>query len=926
MEALEQRVSKLYQYIGDPQGELFASAKQVQRLETIIQEQQQIIYQLQSRQNFFQKDAAAYFEDQLERIVKQKGIRNTDFISLTQLFTQNLTHAVTTLQTEFTAALKNSLQTEKIQELESQIKRLKNSPTSPSGNSELTGKLQELETRLALLEIQSPTLPTGNTVPGKQSVSDTDLDVIKQEIEVLKDHVKHLEDNLITEVQKHYKMSAKQGELAAPLTRIQNTVQMLDKEFQSFRGVDVRKVAEAMIGTATENLRTEFQTALATRASMEQLTKFDADIRRIEAYSTDVQTGFYKMRNHLEDVAAKMTDSFSETRWGKLENSLKKSLEMKHTEQHATWKLLLETQDTEIQRTVQSIQRAAEKVFEDVKTNTSPEAFEVQLRRLQNALTESQEGWLEKIAEPLQVRMTTVEQQSQQTRSGFLELISDMKTELAASNLKSKYDEFETRLAGFTKITEDWNKRLQKSEEAHKQILAFSEARIEQTVKAMTALETENSRIRVAVAEMQQQTKRELDTWLRDRNGDIQKRFTDAAQEIQHIQRNTVALESELYKQLEIYRNQERVWADKYREFQTAAETTVVAWREEQSTYIISRIAELSSTVRKQIQESNERAAVIETIIEASDMIEINNMRLRVSDCLERITELNRQFNQNTIQVLQKNIETNVRTVLFEWLRKRIEEETTLLPKKKTMHAIQKTNQEQLNYQSHTKCFYTALFGIPGTEMDTLAQIQPIPGWDYICFTNITIQEPNGWTIIHVPLDGKSPQKLAKHYKWQSHKYLEDYDIVVWVDAYISPASFAGDKLYQWITLMNERGLSVLHRKHDMRDCIWDECEAVLTAKRDTPEHVQKIREILTAEKMPRHIGLFDTNIILKFHKRPAVKKVANEIAYYLEEYTRRDQLVVTYVYYKNNFNEFSTTNLLHAFEKMGHHVRKDMF
>lgn len=74
---------------------------------------------------------------------------------------------------------------------------------------------------------------------------------------------------------------------------------------------------------------------------------------------------------------------------------------------------------------------------------------------------------------------------------------------------------------------------------------------------------------------------------------------------------------------------------------------------------------------------------------------------------------------------------------------------------------------------------------------------------------------------------------------------------------------------------------------------------------------------------MPRHIGLYDTNIIVKFHKRPALQKVANEITQYLEEYTIRDQLVVTYVYYKNNFNQFSTTDLMRAFEKTGHHMRK---
>jgi hypothetical protein len=945
MESLEQRVSRLFQYIGEPSGDIFASAKQVQRLETIIQEQQQTILQLQNRQSFFQRDAATYFEEQLERIVAQKGIRNTDFISLTKFFTQNLTHAVMTLQSEFSASLKNSLLTERVQELELQIKRLKNSSATGSGNTATpvsTEKVQELEARLSLVEIQPPLSlslshsPSRNTVAEKQP--DQQLEALQQDIATLQSHVKHLEDNLITEVQKHYKMATKQGELAAPLTRIQNTVQMLDKEFQSFRGVDVRKVAEAMIKTSTENLRTEFQTALATRASSEQLNKFDADVHRIEAHCTDVQTGFYRMKTHLEDTAVKMTEAFSEARWSKLENSLKKSLELKHKEQHADWKTLLETQATEIQQTIQSVKRSAEKVFEDVKANTSPEAFEVQLNRLKSALIEDQQGWLQKIADPLQSRMASVEQQSQQTRAGFLELTSEMKMELAATNLKARYAEFEEKLTGFEKTVQGWNQRLQKSEESHKQVLAFSEVRTEQIAQAMRDQETEFSRIRNSVAEIQQQTKTTLDSWLRDRNGDIQKRYTDAAQEVQQIQRNSVALESELYKQLELYRNQERVWADKYRDFQSAAEKTVVAWREEQSNYILSRMSELASQVRKESSEAREQSQSITTHISTTLAEETAALTKRIEGYFkeqrEHVTMLNNTYyNENATKLRTQLARESSKT--FSDLAQKVQQElvrqmaqyktlidTTL---SQTPQMKQTMDTRLLEYQSMTKCFYTALFGTPGKETDTLAPVPQIPGWDCICFTNMNIREPNGWTIIKVPASSKSPQRLAKHYKWQSHIYLEDYELVVWVDAYIAPASFAGDKLYQWVTLMNERNLSILHRKHDVRDCIWDECEAVVTAKRDTPENVKKVLDLLTQEKMPYHVGLYDTNIIVKFHRLPEVRKVSDEIARLLEEYTTRDQLVVTLVYYKNNFNDFSTTDLLRAFEKTGRHIRKQI-
>ena len=188
------------------------------------------------------------------------------------------------------------------------------------------------------------------------------------------------------------------------------------------------------------------------------------------------------------------------------------------------------------------------------------------------------------------------------------------------------------------------------------------------------------------------------------------------------------------------------------------------------------------------------------------------------------------------------------------------------------------------------------------------------------------IKDSNGWTIIKVDAQSKSMSLEAKKYKWLSHIYLEDYDIVLWVDAYIAPTSIAGDKLYQWFSLMKERRLSVLHRKHEVRDCIWDECDAVVEARRDTPQNVQNIRNLLHSEKMPRGLGLYDTNIMIKFNKHVQLRKISEQIMKILETYTIRDQLVVTLVYYKNHFNECSTTDLMRAFEKNGEHVRVPAF
>ena len=1006
MEALEQRVSRLYQYIGDPSGDVFATAKQVQRLETICHEQQRIIQKLQSQQELFQTDAATYFEQQLNTIINQKGIRNTDFIALTKFFTQSLVHAVTTVQTECSDLIQSSLPLSKLQDLEMQMKRLK----FGGGNSAGAEKIQELETRLRLLEIQSSPSETENSA---SHVDEAQVQQMQQTILTLQEHVNHLEDNLITEVQKHYKMTTKQGELAAPLVRVQQMVQRLDQEFQSFRGMDPRKVAEALIQSSTENLRTEFQTTLATRASKAELDRFDITVRRIEAYSTDVQTGFYKMKQQLEDTSKHLTDKFSESRWNRLETKLQQSLETKHKTQLSVWNSVLETQEQKIQETIEGIQRSANRIHEELRVHTSPEAFTTHFQHLKETILDDQQGWLDRIAEPLHARMTTVEKQSQETRAGFLEFTSEMKTELSASGLQKKYATFTDKLAAFEGTVNGWNQRLQKTEDSHKQVLSYVEDRTDAITGSLHEIETQFSEVKQSITEIQKEAKKELAIWLQDRNGDIQKRFTDAAQEIQHIQRSSVALETELYKQLESYRNVERSLAEKFRDSQAKSEQTVVAWRDEQMNYIISRMAEFSAEVRRQLAESEDHLAEYGGGLGGGDSYEMAQVRLRVAELQERLTEINQRTGQAEMRKLQKDLETALYVSNEEWLKKRAdgimsqhvdvfqkqldefnqtlaEDRVKFMKRYELLTEVEKTQIRKLNeglykdhakrlqdmvhsesetirvellqkvetqitqhfqayktliekvyvsagktqigqtpinpirleYQSQNKCIYTALFGTDPQTSDTLAQVQSIEGWDFVCFTNMDIQDAKGWKIVHVEPKTNSMALAAKRIKWLSHKVLEDYDIVVWIDAYLAPSIIAADKLYQWITLMKERGAVMFHRQHEKRNCIWDECDAVVKNKRDTPEHVQSVRKLLQIQNMPTQFGLYDTNIMIKFHKDKRLISISERIMHLLEQYTTRDQLIVTFVYYMQKFSEFSTADLMRAFEKTGNHVR----
>jgi hypothetical protein len=227
-------------------------------------------------------------------------------------------------------------------------------------------------------------------------------------------------------------------------------------------------------------------------------------------------------------------------------------------------------------------------------------------------------------------------------------------------------------------------------------------------------------------------------------------------------------------------------------------------------------------------------------------------------------------------------------------------------------------------YNGVTKCFYTALIGKPGKEMnsDRLAECKRIDGWDYICFTNLDINYAHGWNIVRVEYDGEDYAREAKRYKWMSHSVLPDYDFTVWVDAYIAPNPLYKGIIEQWIEHMYLMNIAILHRAHTDRSCIWDECDAVVEKRRDTQENVSRVIELLKGESMPKNWGLFDTNIVIKNNKDIQLQEMCEKVYGQVCNISDRDQLAVPFIYYTNNYNGFQTMPLLRAFEKTGIHVQ----
>jgi hypothetical protein len=607
---LEQQLNRILQHIGSPTGDLFASHEKVAALETLVQKQQIKLDLLEQTQVLFLQSVPQYLDEQVQQALQQRGSKGADFVAITKFVTGHLATAIVKLQEACFKTVHESLPLQAVQALEKKVQ------TSLQKSSAIP-ELHTLQTRLALLELQQPRQETNQ--PNERITQEHLQNKIQtQELTNMKEHIEHLETKLLAEVQKAYTTVHKPGEYGAPLARVQSLVTTLNNEFQSFRQMDVQKLAESIFVTAHQNLRTEFTAVLETCITKKEYSQFEAAIQRIEEYTKDFRGQLYKIKNECDTFKDEISENIQDV--------------------HLNIKVIMKGKN-------------------------------------------SIEHYLNQVQSTIRIL--------NKQRDTIDEYIRELKKE---------------------------------------------------------------------------------------KNGYYGKQ-ADLFVPVPQLPHNPIQLPSP-YKQA-----------------------------------------------------------------------------------------------------------TKV-------------------------------------YQSITKCFYTAILGTEGQRIDELGSVDRIPGWDYICFTNQPYQKANGWTILPVEYTGKYPALEAKRYKWLSHEYLLDYDVVVWVDAYITPTLSMRHKLKEWILTMKEKRLYSLHRPHDTRKCIWDECDAVVKSRRDTEQNVNKVRKLLNKHSMPKGWGLFDTNILLRFHKHQIVQELGEAIFKHLSTMSIRDQLAVTFIYYSMNFRNFFVQDLFQAFEKNGTHIQ----
>lgn len=197
------------------------------------------------------------------------------------------------------------------------------------------------------------------------------------------------------------------------------------------------------------------------------------------------------------------------------------------------------------------------------------------------------------------------------------------------------------------------------------------------------------------------------------------------------------------------------------------------------------------------------------------------------------------------------------------------------------------------------KCIYTCLVG----NYDELKQPAVTDAsFDYICFSNDIFEENIGiWQIRKIPFENPDKTRLSRYVKFFPHKVLSEYEYSVWMDANLLILT---EDFYKAIEKQIERKTLIAQVPHIIPpiDCIYDEIKYAFRLTRVRFTEARKQYKHLKEAGFPTHFGLFENNIIARFHNNEMVKKISEEWWTEYMSFSKRDQFSLMFIYWKNDF------------------------
>lgn len=182
------------------------------------------------------------------------------------------------------------------------------------------------------------------------------------------------------------------------------------------------------------------------------------------------------------------------------------------------------------------------------------------------------------------------------------------------------------------------------------------------------------------------------------------------------------------------------------------------------------------------------------------------------------------------------------------------------------------------------------------------------PNIDYILFTDDVSKKYPVWDVRPLPeASQKQPNNTLKSRYCKMHPQIvgEQYDYAFFIDGNICIYS----NITNMINAVNAQTGLAIHR-HSVRNCIYEELQACIIAKRGKVDDMKAQVEAYRKEGFPEQFGLLETTVVLTDLKNESGLNILELCWHELESKSTRDQLGLPYAIWKSGFSIDDIGNL----------------
>ena len=174
--------------------------------------------------------------------------------------------------------------------------------------------------------------------------------------------------------------------------------------------------------------------------------------------------------------------------------------------------------------------------------------------------------------------------------------------------------------------------------------------------------------------------------------------------------------------------------------------------------------------------------------------------------------------------------------------------------------------------ERNKKVVYTVLLG----GYDEISPAPKFEGWDFVVFTDDLKLNVDGWNICYVE-GGKDLQKESRKYKFLSHVYLSEYDLVCYIDGNVR--------------LIAEPPTHPIWFTHRMHNSVY---QYAMTRSIDLDMVKRQIRYYMELRFSDKG-GLYHNNFFVRSNRNDVQNKLMEKVWDIVNEHTAVDELAVPF-------------------------------